>query len=430
MTGHVEVQRYGEVRGIDHKGNTFPLSIRMDARDNTCGMTQRDFEPNYRSIPPHGRWQHFEVGGQPRIDRLMALWSTAIDAQERTRRLLDLFVVSVLLDAGAGTRWQYKSNESGEVFKRSEGLAIASLEMFKMGTFSSNPDQPHRVDSAALKRLTNEELSKGLQVSDQNPMDGLEGRTNLLIRLGEALSNERIFGKESRPGNLLDYLLSHPSTQCSAVPVVALPTLWDALMSGLSPIWPESRTQINGISIGDAWPCDSMPSDPEHPWKSIVPFHKLTQCKLIGQEGSLELRLTCILSKTYANLLLIACEGLAYSLLLPMQKLSCVHFVGVELLTGLPEYRNGGLLLDTGLLTLKGEDMKRGLEQYHANAARHGRVSMEVVPLFTVDDSVIVEWRAVTVGYLDLLLQEVNALLELKGSSRISLAQMLEAGTW
>ncbi len=53
-----------------------------------------------------------------------------------------------------------------------------------------------------------------------------------------------------------------------------------------------------------------------------------------------------------------------------------------------------------------------------------------MVPLFKTDDDVIVEWRAATVGFLDDLLEEVNAILGLFGSERLSLAQMLEAGTW
>ena len=329
----------------------------------------------------------------------MATWPSAVDAQERTRRLIDLFVVSVLLDAGAGTKWQYKSKESGKIYKRSEGLAVASLEMFKIGAFSSDPDQPYQVDSGGLKRLTPERMAKGLQVNDENPIDGLGGRTNLLIRLGDALLNQQIFGPDNRPGNMLDYLLSHPSTHASSIPIIPLPTLWNTLMDGFANIWPATRTQIDGISLGDAWPCASMPSHPTHPWENIVPFHKLTQ-------------------------------WLTYSLMVPMQKLAHVHFVGVELMTGLPEYRNGGLLIDTGLLTLKPDDARRGLEQYQLNATREGQPNMEVVPLFTADDDVIVEWRALTVGFLDELLVEVNLLLGLSGENKLSLAQMLEAGTW
>lgn len=363
-------------------------------------IIKRDYAPDYQSIPPYGRWQHFDVGGRPRINQLLQSWPSMIDAQERTRRLIDLFVISVLLDAGAGTKWSYKSKESGKIFSRSEGLAVASLEMFKSGMFSSNPDEPCQVDGAGLRKVTVEMLAKGLQHSEQNPLPGLEGRAGLLARLADALNNQEFFGVNARPGNMLDYLLSHPSTLASSVPIVPLPTLWTVLMDGLGSIWPPSRAQIDGVSLGDAWQCSTMPqSPPAQPWESIVPFHKLTQ-------------------------------WLCYSIMVPMSKLMNIHFAGTELLTGLPEYRNGGLLIDMGLLTLKQPDMERGLEAYRENAQIKGQPSVEVVPLFTADDDVIIEWRAATVGFLDELLEEVNNQLGLKGEEQLTLSQMLEAGTW
>ena len=111
--------------------------------------------------------------------------------------------MSVLLDAGAGTKWSYKSKESGKVYRRSEGLAVASLEMFKAGMFSSNSSQPYQVDGEGLKTLTIEAMSKALQVSEQNPIAGLAGRANLLIRLSGALNNQELFGVDARPGNML-----------------------------------------------------------------------------------------------------------------------------------------------------------------------------------------------------------------------------------
>lgn len=362
-------------------------------------IIKRDYAPDYASIPAHGRWQHFEVGGRPRVDQLMQTWPTSVDAQERCRRLIDLFLVSVLLDAGAGPKWQYKSKESGRFYRRSEGLAVASLEMFKTGIFSSDPGNPCQVDAGGLKKLTVQTMGKGLQVTESNPINGLEGRTNLLIRLSDALRNSDIFGADARPGNLIDYLLAHPSTQASSVPVVPVPTLWDALVNGLGPIWPTSRVQLDGVSLGDSWTCDSMPARPGDPMGKIMPFHKLTQ-------------------------------WLCYSLMVPMTKLMHVHFSGQELMTGLPEYRNGGLLVDTGLMTLKPEDAQRGLQQYQYNAMKEGQPSVEVVPLFTADDDVIVEWRAATVGFLDELAMEVNGLLGLMGKNQLTLAQVLEAGTW
>lgn len=122
---------------------------------------------------------------------------------------MDLFLVSVLLDAGAGTKWSYKSKESGRTYRRSEGLAIASLEMFKAGCFSSNPSEPCQVDGAGLKRLNIEQLGKGLQVSETNPIAGLEGRAGLMSRLGDAMSDSTIFGSDGRPGGMLG-TLTHP----------------------------------------------------------------------------------------------------------------------------------------------------------------------------------------------------------------------------
>ena len=144
------------------------------------------------------------MGGRPRVDQLLATWPSTVDAQERTRRLLDLFLVSVLLDAGAGTKWSYKSKESGRLYRRSEGLAVASLEMFKAGMFSSEEANPHRVDARGLRRLTLEKLSKGLQITPENPIHGLEGRCGVIMRLADALaSSTEIYGVDGRVGNLL-----------------------------------------------------------------------------------------------------------------------------------------------------------------------------------------------------------------------------------
>ena len=166
-------------------------------------VLQRDFAGQYQDIPAHGRWQHFDVGGRPRVEQLLQSWPSTVDAQERTRRLLDLFTVSVLLDAGAGTQWSYKSKESGKTYRRSEGLAVASLEMFKAGAFSSDPSQPHQVDKAGLAKITVTVLERGMQVSDLNPLAGLEGRAGLIIRLADAMENLEFFGVRGRPGNMI-----------------------------------------------------------------------------------------------------------------------------------------------------------------------------------------------------------------------------------
>jgi hypothetical protein len=380
-------------------------------------VLQRDFAPNYDNIPPHGRWQHFDVGGTQRVSKLLASWEAEVDAKERTRRLVDLFLVSVLLDAGAGVKWAYTSKENGRRYTRSEGLAVASLEMFKAAAFSGVKEQPFQVDAAGLKGVTTASLAEGLQVSAENPIAGLEGRASLLVGLGHALeSNKQIFGETARPGNMIgitplyspaarltvqDYLLAHETTRGADPPTIDTTTLWDALMTGLLPIWPAKRTQLDGTSLGDSWPCASLPQPAAGAaaWEGIAPFHKLTQ-------------------------------WLCYSLMPPMTRMLGARFAHAELLTGLPEYRNGGLLVDTGLLTLREPERQRGEEAYRVHMAATGAKCMEVVPVFTPDDDVVVEWRCVTVGFLDEIHAAVNEELGLVGSSRLSLAQVLEAGTW
>jgi hypothetical protein len=114
----------------------------------------------------------------------------------------------------------------------------------------------------------------------------------------------------------------------------------------------------------------------------------------------------------------------------PMAVISKIHFPGSELMTGLPEYRNGGLFIDTGVLTLKPKETEEGIKRFNAEAEKGGGKSMEVVPMFEASDDVVVEWRAVTVGLLDLLLRDVNASLGLKDDEALTLPQMLEAGSW
>lgn len=399
-----------ELRHFDVDMGKFPEVVSFVA-----SIIRRDYDAPFTSIPGHGRHQHFCVGGRDRIAHLLSTWDN-IDNTEKCRRLIDLFLVSVLLDAGAGTEWSYKSTENGRIYRRSEGIAVASLEMFKTGIFSGSKENKYQVDKEGLRQLTVEVMAKGLQSKEGNEMAGLEGRTQLLIRLADALDANKEFFGDGRPGHMLDYLLSHPSTQASSMPIVLLPTLWDVLMTGLAPIWPPSRTAINGISLGDAWPCSTMPqptasSGPSFSpfpnarsgsaaWESILPFHKLTQ-------------------------------WLTYSLMQPMQQLMKIHFAGQHLLTGLPEYRNGGLFVDLGVLTLKGEDMARGLEHYKNSCLRTGTRGVEVAPMFEPSDDVVVEWRGVTVGLLDRLCVDVNASLrnELAGNE-LTLPQLLEAGSW
>ncbi|KAK9471407.1 uncharacterized protein V1510DRAFT_368176 [Dipodascopsis tothii] len=357
------------------------------AVDYVVGVIKRDFAGRYAEIPPHGRWQHFNVGGVPRVETLVAEWEGAgADATEVAKRLVDLFLVSVLLDAGAGQTWTY--SEPGfarATVGRSEGLALASLYMFTAGQFSAGA--PCRVDAAALQKLTEADLVAGTQHSPANALEGLHGRVTLLQGLGAALAAHPEFFATGRPGDVLDYLRG-----AAVDGAVSVEALWTALMDGLESIWPKDRTSLDGVFLGDAWPLSSLPQDGE-PWERIAPFHKLSQ-------------------------------WLCYSIIVPLEKYGGVRILHQDLQTGLPEYRNGGLFVDAGALALKPAVAAAGV------AAAKAAGLAGTVPLFSPDEDVIVEWRAITLGLLDESLAAVNERLGLAGDDALTLVQMLEAGTW
>jgi hypothetical protein len=78
----------------------------------------------------------------PRIADMTNEWrKSGCDDVELTRRLIDLFFVSVLLDAGAGDHWKYVEPERDGTYERSEGIAVASLYMFKGLAFTTTKDE-------------------------------------------------------------------------------------------------------------------------------------------------------------------------------------------------------------------------------------------------------------------------------------------------
>jgi hypothetical protein len=92
----------------------------------TLEVTRKRF-PNPSDIPFHSRWRQFEAGGR---DRWAALAERlkGLPKEEIARRRMDLAVVSVLLDAGAGPAWSYREPGTGETYARSEGLGVEIVE--------------------------------------------------------------------------------------------------------------------------------------------------------------------------------------------------------------------------------------------------------------------------------------------------------------
>jgi hypothetical protein len=322
-------------------------------------------------IPFHARWRHFSAGSHDRWDAVMhgAPWE---NAAQMARAAFDLAIVSVLLDAGAGPQWRYEEGRTGETYTRSEGLAVASFDMFVSGAFSSTPNDPFRVDADVLMTMTAEDLASGFQVTADNPLVGLEGRASLLNRLGRVVAtNPDIFGQsdDPRPGGIFDVIAG--STLDDNIKATSI---LEALLAHLGPIWP-GRITLGGIDLGDTWrhPLVEAPDAT----KGLIPFHKLSQ-------------------------------WLSYSLIEPLEWAG-FNVVEIDGLTGLPEYRNGGLFLDTGVIALKDpEDAKRP----HA-----------------VDSQLVVEWRALTVALLDRIADPIRARLGFK-AEEFPLAKALEGGTW
>jgi hypothetical protein len=342
---------------------------RLDAAAASVAATIRDQYPDLR-VPVHSRWRHFPAGGIDRVAELESNWG-ACDRLERARRKIDLATVSVLLDAGTGPDWSYRE-PGGNVFRRSEGLAVATLHLFASGLFSHNRAVPWRVDAEALRGLTEARLADGLQAGERNPLTGLAGRTRLLQRLGDALqANAHYFGASApRPGGLVDYLLAHASGG-----QVAMTVLWEALIEGLAAIWPEDRATLGGLTLGDVWTHSALTGT--QPGASLVPFHKLTQ-------------------------------WLAYSLLEPLEEAG-LRVTGSDELTGLAEYRNGGLFVDSGVLVARDPALHRAVVGQGSEA--------------------VVEWRGLTVALLDRVAERVRRLLGLSVEA-LPLGSVLQGGTW
>ncbi|KAI9511379.1 DUF1688-domain-containing protein [Russula earlei] len=353
-------------------------------------IIQRDYGDDLSTIPPHGRWRHLDAGTS-RIAPLIAHWDALEpppNREEKTKRLIDLFLVSVLLDAGAGNDWSYHDETSGKSFSRSEGLGVASFNMFREGFFSGDARQPHQVDAKGLERITVEQTAQAMQVSSGNPMVGLEGRASLLVNLSHALkSNPTFFGVEGRPGNMIDYLESEsiPDGPTRRVPLAAL---WYVLVSGLTPIWPTDRTTLGGVPLGDVWPCEALKTNAAIEGDELVPFHKLT-------------------------------GWITYSLIEPIEKILGWKFDGLEDMTGLPEYRNGGLLVDLGVISLK--PLAIPASCYPSASSR--------IPRLPPSHPAIVEWRAMTVIELDRIADQIRVKLNLS-KEQLTLAQVLESATW
>ena len=228
------------------------------------------------------------------------------------------------------------------------------------------------MDAAALQALTPEMLAMEFQVSPSNQLLGLEDRAKLLNRLGESLVKKRhMFEADGafRPGNIFDYL-----SQSQVMGVLEARDILIAILQGMGEIWPDG-SWLHTIAIGDAGYHEAVKrSDITD---GIVPFHKLSQ-------------------------------WMSYSLIEPLQEAG-FKVNNLDALTGLAEYRNGGLFIDTKAISLK------------------DRTQLEVV--HDPKSPLVVEWRALTVVLLDKLAEKIRRSTNTDSRS-MPLASILQGGTW
>jgi hypothetical protein len=154
--------------------------IDLTRLDATADLVLAVMRTNYPAgdVPFHSRWRHFVIGGEDRWAAIAGKVNWP-DAATRARAEFDLAIVSVLLDAGAGPAWRYRDDAHGIRIGRSEGLALASLDMFAKGLFSTKPGDPLRADADALARLPVTDLERGFQLSPDNPLVGIDGCAGL-----------------------------------------------------------------------------------------------------------------------------------------------------------------------------------------------------------------------------------------------------------
>ncbi|MGE0257320.1 MAG: URC4/urg3 family protein [Alphaproteobacteria bacterium] len=362
LTAAAVRERCGLVFAAAQRGETRHFALDLDRMDEAAARVASATRRRYPdlAVPFHSRWRHFSAGG---VDRAI-LVAPGADPAETARARLDLAIVSVLLDAGAGPKWRYREAATGQVLERSEGLAVASLRAMQAGLFSADPGRPWRADAAALAALPAAKLGDAFQHSRETPLAGLEGRAALLRSLGAvATTRPDLFGAPPRLGNLYDLWLA----QRDDLPA---PDMLRLVLRAFGPIWP-GRLAQGGVPLGDCGRHPAVPGD------GFVPFHKLSQ-------------------------------WLVYSLIEPLADAGFT-VIAIDGLTGLAEYRNGGLFIDTGIIVPRDPGLpRRTLDPFSEE---------------------IVEWRALTIALLDRLAERVRQRLGLTASA-FPLARVLEGGSW
>lgn len=370
MSARAVRERCEQLLSLARRGELSHFVLHEDRLPQVVSAVREETLLNYPhgKVPFHSRWRHFSAGGVPReaiLDNKLA----GLSSVERARAKIELAVVSVLLDAGAGDAWTYRDSDARRSFGRSEGLAVASFDCFRQGFFG---EEPWSASASKLCQISAASLGAALQVCESNPLPGLDGRADLLRQLGQVIQRDQTAcsGSPGRLGGMLEPI----AALAGADGTVAADQVLSFILQKFGPIWP-GRLSIGGCALGDVWKHSQVVGSGET--DKLVAFHKLSQ-------------------------------WLTYSLLEPLAEAG-VRISKVDGLTGLAEYRNGGLFIDSGVLELR--DPAQALVRHHPSA------------------ELVVEWRALTVTLLDQLAAQLRLQLGLSNED-LPLAKVLQGGTW
>ena len=339
---------------------------------HTASFVAEVIKENYPdlNIPLHSRIRHFSLSN---TDLYEAYFDDGTKGNiEQLREQVELIITSVFLDGGAGSDWSYYDDNTKSRYSRSEGLAVASFNCYLGGLYSPFHDKPRYVDGLTLQALSEKALADQFQSREDNELLGFGNRVKLLQTLGTIIDKTPLFHRNGtkRLGHLADELVSLRTNN-----IVSTEIIFATLVTSFSGLWVKEDSPDSAL-VGDIWRHKAVESETNP--LGLVPFHKILQ-------------------------------WLTYSLLEPLEHFG-LKIVDVEKLTGLPEYRNGGLFIDHEVLKVK--------------AMSSNQAGLDIASEF------VIEWRALTIGLLDRLKPLVVELLTSNQQLDLTMGQFLQGGSW
>jgi GTP cyclohydrolase II len=348
---------------------------------------EKELNENYKKNKKfinHSRLNHFEYNKKDYFKILHdENWKT--DKIEKLRRSTELIIISCLLDAGAGDNWKYYSIKTNEFHKRSEGLGLCTLQMYEDGLFSSDPANPYMVNAYGLKNLSLQKFMNYFQINDNNDLIGITNRYSIIKKLSLILeSNTDYYGYESpRLGNIVDFInLNYNITESG----IKDHLIYDILVKSLKHIWENENSFVK--LPGDIWIHPDF-KDPSNMYADHFFFNKILQ-------------------------------WINFSVIDYYEKFTNIEIIQTDILLPLSEYRNGGLLIDENIISLK-NSLNPKCDCDCCIPTQNNTLDKKL----KANSPIIIEWRAITINLLKKLFIKIKPIFK-----NLTISQFLENGSW